>query len=46
MERPPQTQQYKKDEEIEECTAGKGQDKCPPNQRQEEEIGNLPDKEF
>ena len=24
----------------------KEQDKCPPNQRKEEEIGNLPDKEF
>ena len=24
----------------------KEQDKCPPNQKKEEEIGNLPDKEF
>ena len=24
----------------------KGQDKCPPNQIKDEEIGNLPDKEF
>ena len=24
----------------------KVQDKCPPNQTKEEEIGNLPDKEF
>ena len=24
----------------------KEQDKCPPNQMKEEEIGNLPDKEF
>ena len=24
----------------------KEQDKCPPNQRKEEEIGNLPEKEF
>ena len=24
----------------------KEQDKCPPNQTNEEEIGNLPDKEF
>ena len=24
----------------------KGQDECPPNQTKEEEIGNLPDKEF
>ena len=39
-ERPPQTQQYKQDEETEEY------DKCPPNQAKEEEIRNLPDKEF
>ena len=25
---------------------GKEWDKCPPNQAKEEEIGNLPDKEF
>ena len=24
----------------------KEQDKCPPNQTKDEEIGNLPDKEF
>ena len=24
----------------------KEQDKCPPNQTKEEEIGNIPDKEF
>ena len=24
----------------------KEQDKCPPNQKKEEETGNLPDKEF
>ena len=24
----------------------KEQDKCPPNQTKEEDIGNLPDKEF
>jgi len=24
----------------------KEQDKCPPNQTKEEEIGNLPNKEF
>jgi len=24
----------------------KEQDKCPPNKTKEEEIGNLPDKEF
>ena len=44
--RPPQTQQYKQDEEIEEYPAGTGTGKCPPNQTKEEEIGNLPDKEF
>ena len=47
-ERTPQTQQFKQDEETEEYPAGiiKEQDKCPPNQTKEEEIGNLPDKEF
>ena len=25
--------------------AGKEEDKCPPNQTKEEEIGNLPDKD-
>ena len=34
MERQRNTQQVKE------------QDKCPPNQTKEEEIGNLPDKEF
>ena len=46
MERPLQTQQYKQDEETEEYAAGKEQDKCPPNQTKEKEIGNLPEKEF
>ena len=27
-------------------SAGKEQKKCPPNQTKEEEIGNLPEKEF
>ena len=45
-ERTPQTQQFKQDEETEEYPEGKGIDKCPPNQTKEEEIGNLPDKEF
>ena len=45
-ERLPQTQQYKWDERAEKYPAGKEQDKCPPNQTKEEEIGNLPDKEF
>ena len=40
-------QQYKQNEQTEEYPAGKAeQDKCPPNQTKEEEIGNLPDKEF
>ena len=34
MKRQRNTQQVKK------------QDKCPPNQAKEEEVGNLPDKEF
>ena len=46
MERPPQTQQYKQDEEADKYPEVKKQDKCPPNQTKEEEIGNLPDKEF
>ena len=46
MERPPQTQQYKQDEEAEKYPAGKQQNKCSPNQKKEEEIGNLPVKEF
>ena len=45
-ERPPQTQQYKQDEETEKYQQVKEQDKCQPNQTKEEEIGNLPDKEF
>ena len=45
-ERPPQTQQYKRDERAEKYPAGKEQDKCPPNQSKEKEIGNLPDKEL
>ena len=45
-ERPPQTQQYKQDEEAEKYLSGKEQDKCPSNQTKEEEIGSLPDKEF
>ena len=46
IERPPQTQQYNLDEETEEYSAVKEQEKCPPNQTKEEEIGNLPEKEF
>ena len=44
-EKLPQTQQYKQDESTEEYPAGKGTE-CPPSQTEEEEIGNLPDKEF
>ena len=45
-ERPPQPKQYKQDEEAEKYPEVKEQDKCPPNQTKEEEIGNLPDKVF
>ena len=45
-QRPPQTQQYKQEKETEEYQQVKEQDKCPPNQTKEEEIGNLPDKDF
>ena len=46
IERPPQTQQYNQDEKTEDTQQIKEQDECPPNQTKEEEIGNLPDKEF
>ena len=39
-------QQYKQEEEAEKYPAGKQQNKCSPNQTKEEEIGNLPVKEF
>ena len=45
-ERPPQTQQYKQDKRQRNIQQVKEQDKCPPNQIKEEEIGILPDKEF
>ena len=45
-ERPPQTQQPKQDEKAEKYSAGKGTDKCPPNQTKKEEIGSLNVKEF
>ena len=45
-ERPPQTQQYKQDERQRNTQQVKEQDKWPPKQTKEEEIGNLPDKEF
>ena len=46
MEKPPQTQQYKQAEKAEKYSVGKEQDKCSPNQTKEEEIGNLPEKDF
>ena len=46
MERPPQTQQYNKMKRQRNTHQVKGQNKCPPNQTKEEEIGNLPEKEF
>ena len=46
MGRPPKTQQSKQDEKAEKYSGEKEQDKCPPNQTKEEEIGNLPEKEF
>ena len=45
-ERPPQTQQYNQMKRQRNTQQVKEQDKCPPNQTKEEEIGNLPDKEF
>ena len=45
-ERAPQTQQSKQNEKAEKYSAGKGTDKCPPNQTKEEEIGSPPEKEF
>ena len=39
-------QQSKQDERQRNIQQVKEQDKCPPNQTKEEEIGNLPDKEF
>ena len=45
-ERPLQTQQYKQVKKQRNTQQVKEQDKCPPNQTKEEEIGNLPDKEF
>ena len=46
MERPPQTQQYNKMKRQRNTHHVKGQNKCPPNQTKEEEIGNLPEKEY
>ena len=38
--------QYNQDKETKEYQQVKEQDKCPPKQTKEEEIGILPDKEF
>ena len=46
IDRPPQTQQYNQDEETGGTQQVKEQEKCPPIQTKEEEIGNLPEKEF
>ena len=46
IENPPQTQQYKQDENAEKYQLVNEQYKCPPKQTKEKEIGNLPDKEF
>jgi len=43
---PPQTQQSKQNEKAEKHSQVKEHDKSPPNQTKEEEIGNLPEKEF
>ena len=45
-ERPPQTSSISKMKRQRNTQQIKQQDKCPPNQTKEEEIGNLPDKEF
>ena len=45
-ERPLQTQQSKQDEKAEKSQQVKKHEKCPPNQTKEEEIGNLPEKQF
>ena len=45
-ERPPQTSNINKMKRQRNTQQVKEQDKCPPNQTKEEDIGNLPDKEF
>ena len=45
-ERPTQTSNINKMKRQRNTQQVKEQDKCPPNQTKEEEIGNLPDKEF
>ena len=39
-------QQYNQDEETEEYSAGKGTGELPTKPNKEEEVGNLPEKEF
>ena len=45
-ESPHQTQQSKQDEKQRNTQQVKEHEKCPPSQTKEEEIGNLPEKEF
>ena len=45
-ERPPQTQHINKMKRQRNTQQVKEQDKCPPNQTKEEEIGNPPDKDL
>ena len=45
-ESPLQTQQYKQEWKAEKYPKVKEHEKCPPSQTKEEEIWNLPDKEF
>ena len=42
----PQTQKYKQDEKAEKYPAGKGTGQMPTKPTKEEDIGNLPNKEF
>ena len=46
MERPPQHSNISKMKRQRNTQQVKEQDECPRNQTKEEEIGNLPDKEF
>ena len=45
-ERPPQRSNITKMKRQRNTQQVKEQESCPPNQTKEEEIGNLPDKEF
>ena len=46
IERPPKRSNITKMKTQRNTEQVKEQDKCPPNQTKEEEIGNLPEKEF